>query len=351
MSDSRGYWLHRIVNQHPEWSLPLLHDHGLLSIGFRKLSNREFVSTSKGNEGRFTQSVEEAYYPNMRQRFTLQRFMYDMKQGDYVVIPVWSEFHVYEFLDDEVLVASDISKEITVNGKSLDEGVDLGFFKRVREIAKWISRADYASNALFTRMKVRQTNVRLRGLGSDVLKALEYWKKEKPINLHALIVRKTAELVLTEIREMINHNQFEKLIAWYFRRMGAQVYIPAKKERNKDGDSDIVAIFDMLKITIYVQAKHHTGTTNANAVKQIKAYQQYKDTADDESEHRIGWVISTADSFTEEAEKLAEGSSQGDESGEPIGRVRLIAGKEFATMLLNAGISDLSDFAARNYKK
>ena len=77
-----------------------------------------------------------------------------------------------------------------------------------------------------------------------------------------------------------------------------------------------------------VQAKKHTAETNDWAVTQIKSFKKnhlfdrYK---------TILWVISTCDTFSEEAVRLAAEEE-----------VRLINGEEFAKMIIDVGLDGLA---------
>ena len=69
--------------------------------------------------------------------------------------------------------------------------------------------------------------------------------------------------------------------------------------------------------------KKHSGKTDAWAVEQIKAFRANHDYGDNQA---LLWIISTCDRYSDEALK---------EAGKGV---RLIAGKEFSEMILDAGI-------------
>lgn len=125
------------------------------------------------------------------------------------------------------------------------------------------------------------------------------------------------------------------------KRIGADdVYIPAKNEHGKSGDADadVVAVFNALKLAILIQVKHHEGITNIFALKQIREYvKQLKDPNSelnydyDEEYQILPWVLSSAAEYDEDAKSYAKEKS-----------IRLINGKEFAEMLLDAGIVNLN---------
>ena len=121
----------------------------------------------------------------------------------------------------------------------------------------------------------------------------------------------------------------EAVLAHELTALGAKVETPSKNESpTEEGDADKVGYFDNIKTAIMVQAKKHSGTTDAWAIEQVKAYR---------SNHQYGeystqmWVISTCDMFSERAMKEAESAG-----------VRLIDGKEFCRMILDAGLHNLT---------
>jgi hypothetical protein len=91
------------------------------------------------------------------------------------------------------------------------------------------------------------------------------------------------------------------------------------------------SIFDQLYTIINVQAKLHEVETDEWAVKQINDFALSKENADD-GYLRQYWVISSADSYSENAICLAKEKN-----------VLLINGKEFVRMLILAGIQRIGE--------
>lgn len=340
------YYLHRI-SHHMEWSYPLLERRGLLSIGWAGLGARPgFVSEHRDDWSRVADTVE-GLWGKVRQRFGLQRFL-EMEQGDRVVVPTWGAFHVYEIANNERLVPAQIGDELkelrnwqdncAVVRKGYIETlgeeetrVDLGFFRRVSRIELGIPREGYADAALTSRLKVRQTNVEITDLCKSIENAIRRHKENRPINLRRQMLDKCESSVRETILDVQNPDQFEKLIKRYFECQGANVEIPAKNQRDKEGDSDIVATFESLKLVVYVQAKRHNGEADAWAVEQIKQYAADKSAVgSDEKFTRLAWVVSTAENFSRRCQERARQS-----------QVRLVDGNEFARMLLDTDIERL----------
>jgi len=347
---NRNYWLHRITGG--SYALPvawqLLHkenvDEHYLSIGWSDLSYDGLIKDVKdGNWDAVREWFEEEGYSLSYSAWCLIRFIKDMQPGDYVVVPSWGTFSVYEIADDVVLSnqsCSNIHFE-DWNGKipqmkdsclrdEKENAIDLGFYRKVKPVEVDIPRAEYAEAALISRMKIRQTNAGINDLAKDVLEAIEAYRAKKPINLKSKILDNAIESTFEQIKKIIDPDKFEQLIEWYLITLGAsKVETPAKNETPTEmGDADKVAYFDKLKLAIMVQAKRHDNTTDAWAVQQIRAYHKNNSVSDDYS--TILWVVSTCDEFSDEAISLAKANE-----------VRLINGREFTQMILENGLSGM----------
>ncbi len=340
----RKYWLHRISHE-ADVSYKLLEE-GWLTIGWSDIANsgiEDKILAKK--EEKFDKIIKKCYKHLSRSRWSLWRF-FEFKEGDFVVVPQWGgTFSVYEVIGQAMPISkiADIgvfkaksNRQVIRDNENLfiyaddSKAIDLGFAVKVKEIKKNISRYGYAEDALTKRMKVRQTTANISDLDKDIQKALN---RETPIDLYAEVIEELAGNLLEAIKTQLTPDKFERLIKWYFIKRGAtNAYIPAKKSADKqDGaDADIVADFEMLKIMFYVQAKKHDDITAGWAVEQISKYkEQHERFVDDYTV--VPWVVSTADEFSAEAIAAAQDS-----------RVRLIAGKEFARMLIGAGITNIN---------
>ena len=148
-----------------------------------------------------------------------------------------------------------------------------------------------------------------------------------------MIIEDSKDKVLQLIQNQLNPDKFENLVRWYFQKAGAtSVHIPAKNERDKKGDADIVATFEPIKTTIYVQAKHHRKITGDWGLEQVEEYKSHKDEMDDDGNTKIAWVVTSGDGFSDECMSKAKEYN-----------VVLIDGTELASMLLNAGISSMDN--------
>ncbi|MGB4655393.1 MAG: restriction endonuclease [Bacteroidales bacterium] len=343
-----NYWLHRI-SHHAELAYPLL-DKGLISIGYSDFSEPQFIEKCSGNWDEFENYFDKTWGNRPRTRYNLWRFISEMEKGDYILVPGSGVFSIYEIIDDEIITSVELDvknlKDWWDNSIVKDDNnclyrikpdnenhIDLGFFRRVKPIATNISRYDYADNALTARMKIQNTNACISDLEQSIKTAITAYNNKKPINLYSLIIETAKNEVLDIIKSQLNPDKFELLIQWYFRKIGAsKVYIPAKNESDKSGDADIIATFEPIKTIIYVQAKFHDGETNSWALEQINEYKEYKDSSMDDGFSKIAWVISSADSYSIDCEELAKNY-----------KVQLVNGIQFATLLLEAGISNINE--------
>lgn len=338
-------WLHRI-SHHAEVAYPLLKQ-GYLSIGYSDFSDSEFIEDiSKPNSWQtFEKYFDDTWGSRPKTRYNLWRFINEMSEKDYVLVPSWGNFSIFEFEEEDAKIIADIDTtelkdwhgnniEKRENGllyNSKGELIDLGFVRKVKAIKKGIPRYEYADAALTSRMKFRSTNADISDLEDSIDKAIASFEKGQPLNIHSQIIEKAKQGVLETLRSELTPDKFEILVKWYFQRIGAsEVYIPSKNESGKEGDADVVAIFEAIKTIIYVQAKFHSGETSSWAIEQISDYKDQKDSMDD-GYSKISWVITTADNFSQEAFSYAKDY-----------KVQLIDGNQFTRMLLEAGINNLN---------
>ena len=350
------YWLHRI-SHHQEVARPLLEKEegaGFLTIGFSYVSNPEFLSKalSASHVSDLDEEMIDLFGYKSKSRFGIWRFLHEMKPGDRVLVPGYREFSIYEIAGEPELIGEVDAVDLkTWNKKPVEKKdnflfvdnnkIDLGFFRRVNlhQEAKNISRADYADGPLTSRMKIRTTNGDISDLKESIDKAVSHHKEDKPLSLYSSIMEQAGELVLENIYKELSPDKFERLVAWYFRKIGAiAAPIPSKTGEAQEGaaDVDVIATFESIKTLVYVQAKLH-GTdseTNEWALEQIKEYRKNQLLDDDYS--KIYWVVSTAKKFSEDCVNRAKEARQEERMS-----LSLINGEEFARLLIDAGIENL----------
>jgi hypothetical protein len=344
-----NYWQHRI-SHHAEVSYPLLNKN-ILSIGFSDFASQKFIDdvlkedTWEKRWEILNTKFDKAWGSRPRTRHNLWRFVDGFKKGDRIVVPSWGLFSVYELVSEKPQPISNLKIENLKdwNKKSLhikngllyrnEEKIDLGIYWEVKPIALNMSRKDYADAPLTSRMKIRNTNTNVFNLKDSIIRAIDSFKKKKPINLYSEILENIAPKVLETLNKELNPDKFENLVKFYFEKNGAtEVSIPAKNEKGKEGDADVIAVFEPIKTIIYVQVKFHNikSETNQWAVGQIKDYRNNKETMDDDYT-KIAWVVTSATGFTKDCVRIAQEE-----------KVHLIDGKRFSEMIIETGIFDLN---------
>ena len=342
------YYLHRISHE-GNVSYGLL-EKGFLTLGWSKFSDTDILDAAREPEyKRFNPISESLGEGKNRSRWCMWYFA-RMEKGDKVVVPLYGGlFSVYEVdeiaksISDleqenpEVYGAWDSRKIVWKDHRLYDEvgerQIDLGFFIKVKPIVQNVPR-NYVTGELISRMKIRQTSADITDIADVVDSGIEAGLKNKPITLYEDVIDILTEKMQASIISTLDSDKFEQLIKWYLERCGARsAWIPAKNESGKrDGaDADIIAEFDNLKYIVYVQAKWHKGETADWAVHQIDSYKNQKSEGDPAYTY-AAWAITSADRFTEKAQSEADKKN-----------VRLIAGKEFARMLINMGLLDVND--------
>lgn len=354
-----GIWLHRISHEY-EIAKPLL-ENGYLSIGFSDFLDDATFFPAMNDPDLDSQAKWEimkgmpakcGWEGGSRTIHNLWRFLIDFKPEDLILVPTWGAFSLYK-LQGSAMPISNIQPEVlqnirTVNDRPITvknkylaladvsehEGYDLGFAWPIIAVESDDIPRGYADAALTARMKVYQTNAWIDDLEPNIQKAAEAFKNKRPPSLYRSIMDSMPYQLLEIIHKEVTPDQLEKLIAWYFKKIGAsEVVIPAKNapKANQEADADVVAAFDQLKVRIHVQVKHHQGETDDWAVSQIKAYAEERQKIAGADFHEIFWVISTCENFSMKADDVAVAAS-----------VRLINGRSLAKMLLDVGLEDLN---------
>ena len=219
--------------------------------------------------------VKSVYGGLPRSRHSLWRFLKGMSEGDLVLVPGlagWGTYSVYR-IDGHPRRISDVElngrvetwegAEVTVtHGLLTADGepdpLDLGFYRQVEVYnvrerdMKEISRYDYADRALADRMKIRMTNADISDLGKNLDDTLEAYSEGRPLRLYSHAIDETAPKLLESICKRLTSRKFEKLLKWYFERLGATAHIPPGSDRTKEGDADVIAVLDSLRLTIYL---------------------------------------------------------------------------------------------------
>ncbi len=311
----------------------------MISIGWSDFSNIKDQERLTSGWESFEEEFKDWDYP--RNRYNLWRFLNEMKKGDVVVVPLQGVFDVYRITEDVVYnnETIDCSKWVDWNGNmaSLDKDgypavdgrqIDMGFYRKVEPIVIDVPRNEYAEQALYSRLKIQQTNSNINDLRDIVEDAILRFKKNSPINLRNEFLEEAQKELLFQMRNKLNDIKLEQLVKWYMEQLGAEAVIPSKNAtRTEEGDADVIATFEKLNgFTILVQVKAHQGYTDEWAVKQITAYKKTMEKNRKYDSSQL-WVISTCDDYSDKAKIEAESL-----------KVHLVSGLEFAKMLIDNGI-------------
>lgn len=179
----RNYWLLRVSGGNNGYVAghKLLQHCQLISIGWADFSVQGFLNEISNHDS--MPLIEEYYktngWPKSRNRKNLWRFVSSMKKGDYVVVPGWQCFGIYEIADDQILdtrtLSEDDLKKIECHRgqdgylyDSDDKLMDLGFFRHVKPIRENLSRIEFASPRLCSRMRIQQTSANINDLKEDI---------------------------------------------------------------------------------------------------------------------------------------------------------------------------------------
>jgi len=305
-----NYWLHRCAY---EGGLDILDREHRLTIGFSDCAAHPSmvaaIQTSDGNA--FDACYREVYSGNIwRSRWSLWYFCCEMCEGDVVVVPRPGGFSICRLKG--ALMTADRR-----------EGRDLGFEREVEMLADACSpREAYASTALLSRMKCRQTTIRIDDLADDVETALRRVRDDSPFSLPAELARHCHSV----LSSFGSPDHFEQLVRDYFVRLGAKAEILPKHYADKVGDCDVSAVFPALRLTVSCQVKKHWGKTDDWAVRQIVDFAKDQD-VEDPNWIYANWVVSFAEEFSDEAKSLAKANG-----------VVLLTGADFCGMLIANGL-------------
>ncbi len=364
---NRQYFLSRISHE-SNVSYALLDQGkiGYLTLGWSLFSDTDILDAARENGyPRFDIITTEKGNNTTKSRWCMWYFA-QMNVGDIVIVPKYDGlFGAYEVIESAKPIAS-IESEISVlygawdNSKIIwkdqklyntkeERLIDLGFVVKVRPLFKEFKRR-YITSELNSRMKIRTTTANISDI-KTIQECINAGIENKPITLYENVIEELADSLWKKLALIPDDMQFEKVICWYFRKCGAQSWVLPKNDPKKTdyADADVIASFDNLKLTIFVQAKHHNidSITSDWSVTQIVKYKEQgvgqgeeKLNLDKEDEESMldnqtvysYWVISSAKEYGVEAKANAEKN-----------HIRLISGKEFAQMLVDIGIKDIDE--------
>jgi predicted Mrr-cat superfamily restriction endonuclease len=273
---------------------------------------------------RFRKILYDAYYSdekNMRgaggAAGNMWRFIRDMKPGDLVVVPYWSEFFVAE-----------VSGPPTYDRNKVDDD------SAYRRAAKWLNGKksiprQLARSALISRMKTQGTSAGATDVLDEIKECLSLAEEGKEPTFHGDLQSRLVREVLSELRSgRMESFGFERLIQTVLQGLGAQEVriVP----RSQDKGADLVAMFRVagaFQQIIAVQAKHWRPEppVGGEVVQQLIRGMEAESAT-------LGMVI-TSGTIAEDARQAAE--QYFEEEGL---RIELVDGEQFAKLIVEHGI-------------
>ena len=273
----------------------------------------------------FREIIRSRYYPdqpNLRKAGNaaghMWRFIRDMKPGDLVVVPHWSEFYVSEVVGPPTHDPSKV-------------GDDTAF----RRIVTWLNNKRpipraLARAALQSRMKTQGTCASATDLLTEIEECLDLATREKLPTFDTDLRDRLVREALAEIRSgRLNDFGFENLLKRLFESLGAKEVriIP----RAQDKGADLLATFRLasaFSLVVAVQAKHYQPEppVGPEVVEQLMRGIE-AESAD------FGMVV-TSGAISDGATKRAEQCYE--EKGV---RIQLVDGIQLATLIVEHGLA------------
>ena len=262
-------------------------------------------------------------------RYSLWRFLFEFKQGDILLVPGKHKyFHVFRIISEKPVLRDEIKDQYPEI--IFDDERDFHYFWKVEPVRVNMENSKLADQSLSSRLKFKGT---ISWLNDALKESLKKAVTSERISLHIDLQAPLCKPLLDEVNRDVNDYKFEKLIKWYFLKIGASSakVLSKKKTTSKKGiqDADVEATFEALRVKVYVQAKKQEYAPQIeDARKQIEEYKKTNHTEDDGYTY-LYWVIHASDAEPKFEDKTDE--------------IRLINGIEFASMLLDAGISGIDE--------
>lgn len=286
--------------------------------------DNEIHKKEKWNE--FENTCHELYGTEKpKYRYSLWRFLFEFHEGDIILVPgKHKDFHVFRIISQKPVLQDEIKGKYP--NDYFDNEHDFHYFWKVEPVRVNMENSKLADQALSSRMKFRGTT---SWLDHNLKESLKMAVASERISLYEAAQENLCQAFLDKINEKTNDYKFEKLIKWYFRKIGASSAKVLGKNTDGIQDADVEATFEALRVKVYVQAKKQKDAPQIEmARKQIEAYKENHHTEDDGYTY-LYWVIHAS----------ADEPKFEDETDE----IRLINGTEFAGMLLDSGISGIDE--------
>lgn len=219
-----------------------------------------------------------------RQTNQIKRY-FNLKQGDYVIVPFSGTIAIAE------VVGHKSHYPITEGLQYGENRISVRYLKH--NDGYFIPRSNLTT-ALQNRLKVYMTICDLNEFSDELYKHIESikndklytWNTEQELKLQRNTEKFKADL-LSRLRSNKDINLrsggigLEHLIQEILKAKNYTAHIPAKNERTGIQDVDIIATrlseFSEKKEGIFIQVKHHDGTTGNHGIRQVAEYEVNED--------------------------------------------------------------------------
>lgn len=318
----RNYYMVRAMGSREE-EIDLFLSKGVVAVGWSRVN---FASTPESKREELLKEVRkcESGRPARtigRKEGEVKRFL-SIRPGDIVVVPRPGCISVAEVTGERIYdpsaIALDLANQIRVK-----------FFEKKSEVLT-IPRADLTDKFQRTLGARGFCVLNLNAYKDEIDKLLtgktaaNRWSDEEAERCKAF-----KETLLKRIQKGKTYIKahgagLEQLVKELLEIEGYQVRILSKRNSKGIGDIDLLGTKTdtFSSTTLLVQAKHHEGESGAFGVKQLEEAVRQLNEKTSTYEDSVCWLITTADSITQEAKERAE-----------IAGISTMVGQEFADWL------------------
>ena len=219
-----------------------------------------------------------------RQTNQIKRY-FSLKQGDYVIVPFSGTIAIAE------VIGQKSHYPITEGTQYGENRISVTYLKH--KDGYFIPRGNL-STALQNRLKIRMTICDLNEFSDELYKHIESIKNDKLYTWNTeqeLKIQQNTEKFKADLLSRLRSNKdinlqsggigLEHLIKEILEAKNYTARIPAKNEKSGIQDVDVIATrfseFSEKKEGIFIQVKHHDGTTGNHGIKQVAEYEVNED--------------------------------------------------------------------------
>jgi restriction system protein len=230
--------------------------------------------------------INEGFKGIDRGRQTNQMTRYfSLKQGDYVIVPFSGTVAIAEVIGE---------KSHYPNIKGILYGENRISVRYLKHNDGYFIPRNNLSTALQNRLKIRMTICDLNEFSDELYKHIESIKNDKLYTWNTeqeLKLQQNTEKFKVDLLSRLRSNKemnlqsggigLEHLIKEILEAKNYTARIPAKNEKSGVQDVDVIATrfseFSEKKEGIFIQVKHHNGTTSSHGIKQVAEYEVSED--------------------------------------------------------------------------